>query len=105
VAATVSLYVSEAWVICARWSVATDSEKSPTFYLLLLSCSIEKARFRRAFSMEAPGIEPGSRDVLAAASTCVVGVLFLAASTRTDAVLGGQGGQMSPAGNRPTPAG
>jgi len=30
--------------------------------------------------MEAPGIEPGSRDVSASASTCVVAVLNLAAS-------------------------
>ena len=36
----------------------------------------------RGLSMEAPGIEPGSRDGSVQASTCVVPVLFLAGETR-----------------------
>ena len=62
----------------------------------------QKPLENRGFRMEAPGIEPGSRDVLAAASTCVVGLLSLADRARIDTVRHGQPDRMSRRGNRAT---
>jgi len=55
------------------------------------------------FPMEAPGIEPGSRDVSMLASTCVVALLHLADRARSDTVRHGQPDQVSRQGNRATP--
>jgi len=60
------------------------------------ACGRERSR------MEAPGIEPGSRDVSMPASTCIVAFLILADRARSDAVPHGQDDQVSRRRNHPT---
>lgn len=69
----------------------------------LLTCSMKNSLQCRLFFMEAPGIEPGSRDASAPASTCVVAVCF--SPRRPAATRSGRGkpARMSPSGNRATP--
>jgi len=61
-----------------------------------------RERFAGNRSLEAPGIEPGSRDVSAPASTCVVARLLSPAGPEATRSAVGQGGQMSRPRNRPT---
>ena len=64
--------------------------------------SAQKALQTQGFSLEAPGIEPGSRDVSLPASTCIVAFLVLADRARSDTVRHSQDDLESRRRNHPT---